>query len=431
MDKIVEHNRQRPLHVLLGDWRSGWTGILTYERHLCRCLRPALGVEGATASQDSLIDIFEGRYRERCMERQGGLFLLFSLPPSYLTRVIFDVSAPRPPLRDLRDSLRQVRCHEAPRTRLLGVVFRSLVLSYSSGSSTHSNSFQLSHSQLCRVADQSDWRDTGGIRYPQEIVYHPHAPARTVTGGNSPERIPSVDPKHHLVVRNLAAVTTSQSPQSFNLHSLQAAVAATGNRSNTPLTSRTPRFYRRTATTSSSFSHTAVAFPIDALGASCVTVPDNAAPKKVRTMTVPSAVVVRGTDCVKPLPQTLSLFPFRKDCASSCCHHCRSCGGSANSPKEAGTFCVATQARILLLSVLVRDLAESHCAGHRCRGEVVLKTAAVVEQTSLKYANIPLSRQPLANPSTVAYAWNQRRGAWYCIRTAASSHTPSAPAVRL
>jgi hypothetical protein len=170
------------------------------------------GVEGATASQDSLIDIFEGRYRERCMERQGGLFLLFSLHLSCLTRVIFDVSAPRPPLRDLRDSLRQVRCHEAPRTRLLGVVFRSLVLSYSSGSSTHSNSFQLSHSQLCRVADQSDWRDTGGIRYPQEIVYHPHAPARTVTGGNSPERIPSVDPKHHLVVHNLAAVTSVAIP---------------------------------------------------------------------------------------------------------------------------------------------------------------------------------------------------------------------------
>ncbi|KAN0138149.1 hypothetical protein V8E53_004038 [Lactarius tabidus] len=31
---------------------------------------PFSGVEGATASQDSLIDIFEGRYRERCMERQ-------------------------------------------------------------------------------------------------------------------------------------------------------------------------------------------------------------------------------------------------------------------------------------------------------------------------------------------------------------------------
>lgn len=64
----------------------------------------------------------------------------------------------------------------------------------------------------------------------------------------------------------------SQSPQSNSLRSLQAAVAATGNSSNASSASRAARVDPSAATTSSSFVDAGAA------GASCITVPDTAAP---------------------------------------------------------------------------------------------------------------------------------------------------------
>jgi hypothetical protein len=140
-------------------------------------------------------------------------------------------------------------------------------------------------------------------------VYHPYAPARTATAENARGRTTSVDPKNHFVVPNTAA-SASLSSQPYSLRSLQAAIAATGNSSSTSLTSHeSPRFYPSAATTSSSFIHTGVAFPIDDPGASSVTVPDGAAltvasRKKARMITAPSAsavAVARGTDHVESL----------------------------------------------------------------------------------------------------------------------------------
>ncbi|KAI9434159.1 hypothetical protein H4582DRAFT_2060353 [Lactarius indigo] len=66
----------------------------------------------------------------------------------------------------------------------------------------------------------------------------------------------------------------SQSPQSNSLRSLQAFVAAAGNSSSASSASRAARVDPSAATTASSFVDAAV----DVAGASCVTVPDTAAP---------------------------------------------------------------------------------------------------------------------------------------------------------
>ncbi|KAI9431376.1 kinase-like protein [Lactarius indigo] len=80
----------------------------------------------------------------------------------------------------------------------------------------------------------------------------------------------------------------SQSPQSNSLRSLQAVMAATGNSSSASSASRAARVDPSAATTASSFVDTAV----DVAGASCVMVPDTAAPtvasrdkKRMMTMT--------------------------------------------------------------------------------------------------------------------------------------------------
>ncbi|KAI9435345.1 Pkinase-domain-containing protein [Lactarius indigo] len=80
----------------------------------------------------------------------------------------------------------------------------------------------------------------------------------------------------------------SQSPQSNSLRSLQAVVAATGNSSSASSASRAARVDPSAATTASSFVDAAV----DVADASCVTVPDTAAPtvasrdkKRMMTMT--------------------------------------------------------------------------------------------------------------------------------------------------
>ncbi|KAN0138108.1 hypothetical protein V8E53_003997, partial [Lactarius tabidus] len=99
-------------------------------------------------------------------------------------------------------------------------------------------------------------------------VIHWHCPSSSCASKNrnrrsAPERTPSVDPKRHTVERKVVAVTSTAIPTIVQLHDFQAAVTVMGSRSNTSLTSHTPRFYPSVAAASSSFVDAAVAFPID------------------------------------------------------------------------------------------------------------------------------------------------------------------------
>jgi hypothetical protein len=249
---------------------------------------------------------------------------------------------------------------------------------------THSN-YSISLAPLSRLRPKlpaSYRRDSFSHWKFSNILTHQQEPQQAKT--HSRERLPSTP--SITPCANSPQASTSPSSQPSSLHGLQAAVAATGNSSDTSLTSREPRFYPSAAMASSSFVHTAVTFPIDDPGASCVTVPDSAAltvvsRKKVRMMTAPSAsavvVACRTTalsrscnHCRRSLQQGLRLRfllppPQLQRAGRRTVRDIASTRPYLHRKMHAPSY-VATRTRILRLSVLDLALAESRCAATAC-----------------------------------------------------------------